>query len=163
MERVPIVDSNDEIIDYKNRDELDYRNDIVRSSSLWITNSMGQVLLAQRKLTKKTNPGKWSEAVGGTVANDDDYEATVYREAEEELGIVNEVFAIGPKQFVNGPPQNYFVQWYEAKLDWPIERFKPQEEEVEKIEWFDTQDLKRQVSENSEKFISEFEKILDLF
>ncbi len=163
MERVPIVNSNDEIIGYKNRDELDYDNDIVRSSSLWITNGLGQVLLAQRKFSKKTNPGKWSEAVGGTVANDDDYESTIYREAEEELGIVNEKFSIGPKQYVSGPPQNYYVQWYKAQLDWPIEKFTPQEEEVEKIDWIDADELKKQVFENPERYIPELEGILKLF
>lgn len=37
-------------------------------------------------MTKRTDPGKWAEAIGGTVRGDDDYESTIYREAEE-LGI----------------------------------------------------------------------------
>ncbi len=52
------------------------------------------------------------KAVGGTVDNEDSYEETVYREAEEELGIKGVTFTLGPRQFVAGPPANYFVQWY---------------------------------------------------
>lgn len=94
---VPVVNNRDEIIGYKKREELDLSSDLVRSASLWITNSKGQVLLAQRKFTKRTDPGKWAEAVGGTVDGKDSYEETVYREAEEELGIRDVQFTLGPK------------------------------------------------------------------
>lgn len=88
--KIPIVNRQDMIIGYKRREELDPSMDIVRSASLWITNSKGEVLLAQRKSTKRTDPGKWAEAVGGTVDGGDSYEETIYREADEELGIRGE-------------------------------------------------------------------------
>lgn len=162
MERIPVVDDKDEVIGYKNREELDYSTDIVRSSSLWITNSLGQVLLAQRKMTKKINPGKWSEAVGGTVENEDTYESTIYREAEEELGITNQVFIIGPKQYIPGPPANYFVQWYRLTIDCPVEVFTPQETEVEQVVWFDLSILKNDVKNNPDKYINELPEIIKL-
>lgn len=150
---VPIVNRNDEIIGHKQRAELDYAVDIVRSASLWITNSKGDILLAQRKFDKRTDPGKWAEAVGGTVEGQDSYESTAYREAEEELGISGVTFALGPKQFVEGPPASYFVQWYYVTLDWPIEKFAPQEEEVEQIAWWSPELLARDMSEHPEKYI----------
>lgn len=151
---VPIVNRQDEVIGYKRREELDLAADIVRSASLWITNSKGQVLLAQRKFTKRTDPGKWAEAVGGTVDGHDSYEETVYREAMEELGVSDEKFTIGPKQFVSGPPNSYFVQWYFAVLDWPIEKFSPQASEVEQIAWLDLSDLRQDVTKNPNKYIA---------
>lgn len=51
----------------KSRDDIDYSKDIFRTASLWITNSNGDILLAQRKFDKKVDPGKWAEAVVGTV------------------------------------------------------------------------------------------------
>ena len=160
--KVPIVDKNDVVIGYKMREELDLEKDIVRSSSLWITNSKGQVLLAQRKLDKRTDPGKWAEAVGGTVDGEDTYEATVYREAEEELGIYDQVFTVGPKQFVAGPPNSYFVQWYYIVLDWPIEQFVPQEAEVEQIAWQGTQTLQNDMKEHPHRYIDALPGIFNL-
>jgi isopentenyldiphosphate isomerase len=151
---VPIVNKDDEIIGHKKREELDLSKDIIRSSSLWITNNKGQILLAQRKFNKRVDPGKWAEAVGGTVDNDDSYEDTVYREAEEELGIKGQGFTLGPKQFVHGPPASYFVQWYHVTLDWPIEKFIPQESEVEQVVWWNPQALQRDMAENPDAYIS---------
>lgn len=85
--QVPIVNLNDEIIAYKDRSEIYYGNDIFRTASPWVTNSNGDVLVAQRKFYKKVDPGKWAEAVGGTVENNDSYLKTIVREAEEELGL----------------------------------------------------------------------------
>ena len=163
FERIPIVDKNDELIGYKDRTSLDLATDIVRSSSVWITNTKGQVLLAQRKFTKRTDPGKWAEAVGGTVEEGDDYESTAYREAEEELGIENQQFAIGPKQFIAGPPANYFVQWYTVVLDWPVEKFIPQESEVEQVVWWDLDELQRDMRQNPDKYIAALPEIIALF
>jgi isopentenyldiphosphate isomerase len=160
--KIPIVNTNDEITAYKDRSELDLDHDIVRSASLWITNSDGNVLLAQRKFDKRTDPGKWAEAVGGTVDNQDSYEDTVYREAEEELGIVGQKFTAGPKQFVTGPPANYFVQWYYVNLDWPLEKFVPQESEVERIAWWNPESLECEMAENPENYIDALPEMLHL-
>lgn len=159
---IPVVNKDDEIVGRKERETLDLKHDIVRSSSLWITNNKGDVLLAQRKFTKRTDPGKWAEAVGGTVEDDDDYEATVYREAEEELGIRGQVFTLGPKQFVKGPPAHYFVQWYYVCLDWPIEQFIPQESEVEQVKWWNLEALKVDIQQYPEKYIAALPGMLSL-
>lgn len=160
--KIPVVNTKDEIIEYKERDLVDLEKDIVRSSSLWIKNTKGQVLLAQRKMTKRTDPGRWAEAVGGTVEGDDDYESTIYREAEEELGIRNERFIAAKKQFVAGPPVHYFVQWYTTTLDWHIEEFVIQETEVERVAWFDLAFLKADMKAHSDKYISALPAIVTL-
>lgn len=162
MIEIPIVNEKDEVIGYKPREAVDLENDIVRSASLWITDSQGRVLLAQRKLTKRTDPGKWAEAVGGTVDGQDSYEETVYREAEEELGITGVTFELGPKQFIQGPPSHYFAQWYKVTLDWPIERFVPQESEVEQVAWVDVDVLKRDMATNPDKYIAALPGIVGL-
>lgn len=159
---VPIVNRDDEIIGYKQRAELDYAVDIVRSASLWITNSRGEFLLAQRKFDKRTDPGKWAEAVGGTVEDQDSYEATAYREADEELGITGVPFVLGPKQFVEGPSASYFVQWYYVTLDWPIEKFVPQEEEVEQIAWWNPELLAKDMADHPEKYIDALPGMVEL-
>ncbi len=158
---VPIVNQEDKIIGYKDRAAIDPAVDIVRSASLWITNSSGDVLLAQRKLTKRNNPGKWSEAVGGTVEGNDDYESTMLREAEE-IGFQVLDYEIGPKQYVDTPAR-YFVQWYKAVIDEPIEAFRVQEEELEQLSWIKEEQFIKELKDTPEKYIDEMQDIARLF
>ena len=57
-----IVDDQDNIIGAKPRNEIDFKKDCFRSSGLWLTNSKGQVLIAQRSLSKDKDPGKWGSS-----------------------------------------------------------------------------------------------------
>src|SRR5687767_1722189 len=159
---IPIVDANDNIIGHKSRDEIDFSNDIFRTASLWITNSRGEILLAQRKLDKKVDPGKWAEAVGGTVEGSDSYEDTVIREAEEELGISGLVVQLGPKQLIT-TPCSYFVQWYTAIVDRKITDFRIQKEEVEQICWIPRDQLEKELQEQPNKYIAAMKDIVSLF
>ncbi|MDX2776614.1 NUDIX domain-containing protein [Streptomyces caniscabiei] len=159
---IPVVNEKDENIGYKERADIDPATDIVRSASLWITNPNGDILLAQRKFTKRSNPGKWSEAVGGTVEGDDDYESTMLREAEEEIGISVTKYAIGPKQYVDSPTK-YFVQWYTTVIDAPIEAFKVQEEELEQLAWISEAQFVKELKDTPEKYIDEMQDIARLF
>jgi isopentenyldiphosphate isomerase len=159
---IPIVNRQDEIIGHKDRARLDYSADIFRSASLWITNSNGDVLLAQRKMDKKVDPGKWAEAVGGTVEGADSYEETVIREAEEELGLTNLAIAPGPKQFIT-TPCSYFVQWYTAIVDKDISKFTVQEDEVEQIAWIPRTQLREELTTRPDKYIEAMSQIVDLF
>lgn len=159
---IPVVDWQDKIIGSKERDEVDFKNDIFRTASLWITNSAGGILLAQRKMDKKTDPGKWAEAVGGTVEGNDDYEATMLREAYEELGMQNITPQLGPKQLIT-TPCHYFVQWYTVQLDAPIESFTIQPEEVEQIAWIPYSQLKKELQTEPKKYIAAMPEIVALF
>jgi len=158
---IPIVNERDEIIGSKERNDLNYDVDIFRTASLWVTNSSGDILLAQRKMDKKVDPGKWAEAVGGTVDGDDTYEETVIREAEEELGIKNVLITKGPKQFITTPCK-YFVQWYVATIDQPIESFIFQKEEVEQIAWIPKNQLSADMKSNPNKYIEALPEIVSL-
>lgn len=159
---IPLVNDKDEIIGKKDRAEINYAQDIFRTASLWITNSKGEVLLAQRKFDKKVDPGKWGEAVGGTVEGNDSYEETVIREAQEELGLTGVGPMIGPKQFITVPCR-YFVQWYTATVDKPIQDFVIQPEEVEQIAWIPLEQLKSEIENTPDKYIGEMGEILSLF
>lgn len=160
--QIPIVNEKDEVIGFKDRTDIDYTKDIFRSASLWITNSHGDVLLARRSLSKRNNPGKWSEAVGGTVDGNNSYKDTVIREAKEELGIENFEMTIGPKQMLDGSPR-YFAQWYIANIDLPVEAFTIQEEEVDEVAWVPLAQLKSDLKANPDKYIEFMPDILKLF
>jgi len=161
--QIPIVDANDIIIAYKDRSELDFDKDIFRTASLWVVNSNGDVLLSQRKLTKRKDPGKWSEAVGGTVEGDDTYLKTISREAKEELGLENTLFVEGPKKFVTTKSYRGFVQWYTLCMDKGISDFNIQEDEIEQVAWVPIKQLQDDVRNFPDKYIESMSGALELF
>lgn len=159
---IPIVDLDDQVIGYKNRADIDLEHDFFRTASVWITNPQGNILLAQRKWNKRTDPGKWAEAVGGTVEGNDSYEETALREAEEELGLTGITIVKGPKQLIT-TPCNYFVQWFTLTVDLPIEVFTIQQEEVEQVAWVPRAQLEEELRSTPSKYIAALPEILALF
>jgi isopentenyldiphosphate isomerase len=158
MTNIIIVDENDKQIRVKERGTIEL-DDTIRTSALWITNSKGQILLAQRKKNKKYNPGMWGPAVGGTNDEGETYESNIYKEADEEIGLSGEKFTIGPKFYIEKPNKR-FCQIFFLVLDWNIDRFTIQEEEVEQIKWFDREDLLKSIKETPEDFTTPVGKLL---
>lgn len=152
-----LVDQNDHVIGYKERDQLE-AGDIYRITSLWVTNYKDEILLSQRVLTKKNDPGSWGPAVAGTVENRETYDENIAKEAREELGIAGVPFTRGPKLFVadNGRGQGYFCQTFIARLDWPIEKFTLQLEEVAAVKWVNTVALNQEIATYPERFVANF-------
>jgi isopentenyldiphosphate isomerase len=158
--KMPIVNEQDEIIGIKDRGDL-LDSDIYRVSALWITNSEGKILLAKRSLNKEKDPGLWGPAVAGTVEEYESYEANIIKEAEEEIGIGGYTFNLGPKMRVTSP-HNHFTQWFTLVIDNPIEDFHIQKEEVDKIQWFDKDELLDEMQDNPDKFIDSLFRNMDM-
>lgn len=157
--RIVIVDENDEIIAHKERG-TQTQNDIYRVSALWVKNSRGDILLAQRKLTKRHDPGKWGPAVAGTVDEGETYEQNIIKEAEEEIGLKNIQPVLGPKVRMTGE-HNYFDQWYTLVVDKPAEDFTIQEEEVEQVRWFTHTELEKELHDSPEKYLKSLDWSLE--
>lgn len=154
--KIIIVDKNDNIIGYKERKTLINEKDIYRVSALWVTNSQGEILLAQRSFNKNNDPGKWGPAVAGTVEEGETYENNIYKEAEEELGIRGLKFDLGPKIDNLDKPNVkhlYFSQWFMVNLDRDIEDFKIQDDEVEQIKWFSVDEIFKIMKKNPNFFL----------
>ncbi len=130
---IPVVDKDDNIITHKKRSDIQ-QSDIYRVTGLWLENSQGNVLLAQRAWTKKHSPGKWSVAASGTVEKDETYEMNIVKEIKEELGVTNLILEKTPLYCVYGE-HNFFRILYFSECNWPIEKFRIQKEEVESIKW----------------------------
>lgn len=160
--QVIIVDENDHIIGHKPRHARTY-SDFYRVTGLWITNSKNQILLAQRKLTKSHDPGKWGPAVSGTVDEGETYEQNVYKEAEEEVGLTGVAFKLGPKRLIDTGEHRFFTQWYTLTLDRPLNEFKIQEAEVEQLKWIDRDELHLDLKQHPERYIREAESVYGAF
>lgn len=158
--RIQIVNDQDELIGHKERDKLNHPHDIYRVSALWLTNSRGESLLAQRASTKANNPSKWGPAVAGTIDEDESYDENIYKEAIEEIGLEGVKFTKSIKMYVTGP-RRHFTQWYTAQLDRDIGSFTRQVEEVDALEWVDTQWLKGDVTLHPDKYLQSTERVID--
>ncbi len=149
--RIVVVNENDEIIAHKERGTLT-KDDIYRVSALWVKNSNGDILLAQRKFTKSHDPGKWGPAVAGTIDEGETYEQNIIKEAEEEIGLKNIKPIPGPKVRMAGE-YSYFDQWYTLTVDKPAEDFVIQEEEVEQVKWFMRDELIKELCDSPGKYL----------
>lgn len=149
--RIVIVNDRDEVIGHKERGTLT-KEDIYRVSALWITDSRGNILLAQRKFTKTHDPGKWGPAVAGTLDEGETYESNIIKEAEEEIGLQDIKPVPGPRKRVSGE-YNFFDQWYTLTVDKPAEEFTLQEEEVEQVKWMSPEELDKELREHPENYL----------
>jgi isopentenyl-diphosphate delta-isomerase len=167
MEYIVIVNENDEVIGSKGREAI-LPQDIFRVTALLLWNSEGQLLIAQRALTKSRGAGLWSPgAVAGTVAEGEDYGTNIVKEIQEEIGltVALEDLTVGPKVFLaaNAGTRRHFCQWYTYVLPSPEPKFVLQQEEVAQVAWVDPQQLREDILANPEKFIVTAPRWIDLF
>ena len=148
---IPMVNERDEIIGYKPSDDVT-KGEIYRVSALWVTNSNGDILLAQRGLHESHDPGRWGPAVAGTVEKDESYYENVLKEAGEEIGLTGTRLTKAKKQRVS-EKYDYFTQWYTAMVDTPAEEFNIQKEELEQVRWFGREELARELRDHPERYL----------
>ena len=119
--KIIIVDEDDNEVGVKTYDEIDYATDIYRVSAVWINNSKGEVLLAQRAFDKKHSPGALGPSAAGTLEVGETYDENIIQEIKEEIGISLNIEELtkGPKTFTHGqnPDRRYFTQWYYTMID----------------------------------------------
>lgn len=161
MTKVAVVNENDEIIGYKERNSLK-QEDIYRISVLWITNSKGEILLSQRAFTKSHNPGKWGAAVAGTVEDDEDYDSNIVKEAEEELGLKN-IEMKKERKVRERTGYNHFTQYYTAVVDKGIGEFKVNKGEVRQIKWINREEMILDIKNNPGSYLKLMGKVYKMF
>jgi len=159
MAKVIIVNENDEIIGYKERG-TEQPTDIFRSTSLWITNSKDEVLLARRAWTKRGSPGKWGSSAGGIVEEHETYDTNVLKETEEEIGLKKIKPTKGPKLRLSSD-HNSFSQFYFLMRDLPVHEFKLQASEVAEVRWFTKEELKKAFQQDPQQFTSSIKSYVE--
>lgn len=160
-EFVTLVNQRDEILGSKERSLLT-DNDRWRIVTIWLENSAGDILLAQRSMAKKNNPGKWGPAAAGTVEHGDSYDETAHRELQEELGIS---LPLRPKGlFMHDSMIGKRADMgYVGLTDASAEDFIIQQEEVERVKWIGKEALREDFASRPGEYIMEFAGILEFF
>jgi len=157
-----IVDKNDTIIGAKLRDEMIFGIDLYRVSALWLTNSRNQILLAQRSLSLHNGAGLWGPAVAGTVEEGETYETNIYKEAYEEIGLQDVIFEKSQKIFIEGE-RPYFCQYFTATLNYNVDKFILDPNEVNAVQWIEPDLLKKDLRMQPEKYIHKMNQVIQLF
>ncbi len=119
-------------------------------------------MLAQRKFTKKHDPGKWGPAVAGTVDEGETYDSNIVKEAEEEIGLLNITPDKGPKYYVTGE-YNYFCQCYTLTIDTPADMLSIKEDEVEQIKWLTRDQLEKALANHPDEYLKGLSRLLEAF
>ena len=89
QEMFPIVDEQGNIISAATRGECHNGSKLLHPVvHLHVFNSQGEIYLQKRPDWKDIQPGKWDTAVGGHVSFGESFHEAAYREASEELGLM---------------------------------------------------------------------------
>lgn len=86
-EMLEIVDENDNVIGIASRREIHEKGLLHREVHVLFITPTGDLIFQKRSMTKDTNPGCLTVAVGGHVGVGDSYALTAQRETKEETGL----------------------------------------------------------------------------
>jgi isopentenyldiphosphate isomerase len=157
--KIPIVNDRDEIIAYKEREDRN-PEEIIRVTAIWITDESGNILLQQRGLDKKHNPGKWGPAASGTVEEGESYDQNAVKELEEELGLKGITLVKSKKCYAETNTGKRFAQIYTATIPRNSEFIL--ESEVAGVWWVTKAELQELLLEKPDDFVSLMQDLLDL-
>ena len=123
-----------------------------------IIDRMSRIYLQKRSMLKEIQPGKWDTAVGGHVAYGESILEAVYREASEELGLMNfNPVYIETYEF-ESPIEREMVNVFAAVGSYEL---KPDLDEVDEGRWWDLADIDAAIGKGvfTPNFESEFTMI----
>lgn len=156
-----IVDTDDNIIEFRNRNQVG-TFDLHRIVAVWIVNDAGHVLIAQRAHTMSNQPGVWGPAAAGTVAQGEEYIDTAKRELAEEIGLTGIELAqtgkfVTDKDFGECRMCVVFRGVYNGDTD----KLTTQVEEVADVRWTPSNELIHDVTKNPQNYVINMQLVID--
>lgn len=157
--KIPIVNEQDEIIGYKKREQTT-RDDIRRIVFLFVFNENKDFLIARRQSNKVIDPNCWGPSVAGTIDEGFNYDETVIKETEEELGLKNIKPIFLKKYFYETHNARRFSSVYYVFVNSKEVNFKIQDEEVSEIRWISFKELEKWFKNKPEDFVPFFQNVI---
>ena len=112
---------------------------------IWPRNSRGEYLIQRRAPGVQWKPNLWA-VTGGSAISGEDAVTAARRELREEIGY--DASEAEMEQVACLRRTNSFCAVYSLLIDWPVEQFVLQSEEVSAVQWCDSARLTRMVAEN---------------
>jgi isopentenyl-diphosphate delta-isomerase len=151
-----VVDENDLVVGQSTRREVHAQKLLHRAVHVLVVNERGSVFLQKRSEHKDTHPGALSTSCAGHVDSGEDYDDTVPRELQEELGLDPATLPPREKCFKLGPCRETgweFIWVYKIEHEGP---FELNEAEVESGLWLSPKAIDSAVKLRSEEFTPSF-------
>lgn len=148
-----MVDEKDQIIGYKKRKDIK-PTDCFRITGVWIEDSQGQVLIAQRSLKKNLHPGLWGPTAAGGVEKGESYTENAYKELQEEVGLSDIKLDLIIKEHIfypNNSGQRY-VAWFKGIWDGSVDELVL-EDAVEGVKWIGKDELRRDLQDHPQNYV----------
>lgn len=133
-ELLDLVDENDTVIGTVLKSEANQNPKLIhREVGGILYDNKNRVLLQQRSLKKKTNPGVWTNSWCGHVPREETPEQAAYRELKEELGLDVKLDFIA-KRLTKRPEETHYTYLYLGL--YTGEPIYPNQDEVAKVRFF---------------------------
>ena len=142
MEYLSVVDENNHFTgEFYPREYIHEHNLWHRHVSSWIMNEEGKILLQQRSVHKKKNPGLWGKT-GGHIEGEEQPILALMIEVKEELGItLNNEDIIFLDLYKSDGEEHCFSYNFLIMTKKAENEFKLQKEEVSKVKYFRIEEL----------------------
>lgn len=163
MEKLILVDEMDNEIGSEEKMEVHKTpGKLHRAFSIFIFNSVGEMLIQRRAKTKYHSGGLWSNACCSHPRKGESLEHAIHRRLKEEFGFdceMKEIFSfIYRVDFENGLSEYELDHVFVGKFDGVP---NPNPKEIEEWKWVDTEELKRDIKKNPEEYTPWFRISLD--
>lgn len=152
---IEIVDENDQVVGIELRAVVHARGLRHRAVHIIVKDCEGRILIQKRSILKTRHPRKWDTSAAGHVDPGESYEEAATRELHEELGIppelvkLNKCFKLAPSE----QTEHEFIWVYECMWDKGI---NPNKDEIEQIQWIESQTLQQWINSSPEDFTPAF-------
>ena len=174
MEYLDILDENGILTgEKKQREKVHVDGDWHKVVQIFIVNDNG-IMLQQRSLNKKSDPGKWCASASGHISSGESSIDAAIKEFREELGItlkseeikLIDTFASPSVRYNNDRKiiNNHFVDLYVVNKNINTNDVVIQKEELEKVNYFTIEEFISMVNNKDERLTDTpilFEHLID--
>ena len=158
-EILPVVESDGQVIGRASRNYIHRGSGLLHPVvHLHIINRMGELYLQKRSMNKDLLPGFWDTAVGGHVDYGEQITEALYREAQEELNLLqfNPIYLTS--YVYENEREREFVSVFATVGSFDI---KPHNDEVEEGKYWSQEEIENNLDKSV--FTPNFEKEFSMF
>ena len=154
MELLDVLDEDGHVIGVEDRSVVHEKALWHIHVGAWIMNEKGELLFQKRSASKKLNPNKWTRT-GGHVDSGETPIVGIQREVEEEIGVKipqDKFKLISIEKKKANECNHHFTYNYFAYVDYKIEEYTMQEEEVSDLRYISIEEMEELKEQNNQDY-----------